>query len=70
LDLSVVTKSGLKEYYVGNEVNVKRGILCIKYPVERAVIDKWEEIEKVGCSPLLGILLGISSTLKYIHFKI
>ncbi len=42
-----ISKSGLKECYVGNEVEEKKGILTIKYPVEHGVIDKWDEIEKV-----------------------
>ena len=42
-----LSKSDFKEYYVGNEAEEKKGILCLKYPVEHGVIDKWDEMEKV-----------------------
>ncbi|XP_028395498.1 actin, clone 302-like isoform X2 [Dendronephthya gigantea] len=40
-------KAGLKECYVGDEIDEKRGILQIKYPVQHGVIDKWDEMEKI-----------------------
>ena len=40
-------KHGLKEWYIGGEVEAKRGVLTLAYPVERGIIDKWDEIEKV-----------------------
>ena len=46
-----ISKSGLKECYVGNEVETKRGVLTIKYPVEHGVIENWDEMEKVGPPP-------------------
>ena len=51
-----LTKTGWKECYVGDEVEEKRAILTIKYPVEHGVIDKWDEMEKVG---LLSILIKV-----------
>ena len=37
----------LKEYYVGYEALRKRGILSMKYPVERGVVCDWDNMEKV-----------------------
>ena len=33
---------------VGDEINAKRGLLCIKYPVEEGIITKWDDIETVS----------------------
>ena len=41
-------KSGLRTLFVGDEAQEKRGILKLRYPVEHGIIDKWDEIEKVG----------------------
>ena len=33
--------------YIGDELEAMRAVLMLKYPVERGIIDKWDEIEKV-----------------------
>jgi actin beta/gamma 1 len=38
---------GNKEYYVGEEAQLKRGILVLKFPLEHGVITNWEDMEKV-----------------------
>lgn len=36
-----------KECYVGDEAQVKRGILVLKYPIEHGIITNWDDMEKV-----------------------
>ena len=42
----------IKDYYVGDEAVKKRGILCLRYPVERGIITNWDDMEKVRMNAL------------------
>ncbi|KAJ1141856.1 hypothetical protein NDU88_008184 [Pleurodeles waltl] len=36
-----------KEHFIGREVEIKRGTLTLRYPVERGIIGSWEDMEKI-----------------------
>jgi len=36
-----------KEAYVGDEAQVKRGVLSLRYPIEHGIINNWEDMEKI-----------------------
>jgi len=37
----------LKDAYVGDEAQAKRGILSIKYPIEHGIVSDWDDMEKI-----------------------
>ena len=40
-------ESDKKDYFVGGEAQEKRSVLNLSHPVKRALIDSWDDMEKV-----------------------
>ncbi|XP_015229708.1 PREDICTED: actin, cytoplasmic-like isoform X1 [Cyprinodon variegatus] len=43
----VMVGMGQKECYVGDEAQVKRGILTLRYPIEHGIINNWDDMERI-----------------------
>ena len=35
------------DYYIGEDVSLKRGFLVVKYPVKSGIIENWDDVEKI-----------------------
>lgn len=44
---NVMVGMGQKELYVGDEAQLKRGVLALRYPVEHAIVTNWDDMEKI-----------------------
>ena len=39
--------AGQKDHYIGSEAQAKRGVLTLKYPIEKGVITDWDDMEAI-----------------------
>ena len=37
----------MRDSYVGAEAQLKRGVLCLSYPIERGIITRWDDMESI-----------------------
>jgi actin beta/gamma 1 len=44
---TIIIGSGDKECYIGDEAQLRRGILLLHTPIEHSIVNKWEEMEKI-----------------------
>lgn len=44
---SAMVGADQKEFYVGKNADEKRGVLNLKYPVEKGIIENWDDMEKI-----------------------
>ena len=44
---SVMVGMGGKDTYVGDEAQSRRGVLCLKKPIEHGIVTNWDDMEKI-----------------------
>ncbi|XP_041362761.1 actin-2-like [Gigantopelta aegis] len=43
----VMVGAVLKDSYIGEEAQLKRGVLSLKYPIEHGIVTNWDDMEKI-----------------------
>ena len=43
----VIAGMDMKDHYIGDEAQARRGILAIKYPIEHGIVTNWDDMEKI-----------------------
>lgn len=38
---------GKKEYFIGDEAQIRKGILILKYSIEYSIVTNWDDIQKI-----------------------
>lgn len=36
-----------KEFYIGDEASQKRGVLKLNYPIDKGIVNNWDDMERV-----------------------
>eukprot|EP01084_Bolivina_argentea_P298164 513769_1 len=44
---AIMVGMGTKDIYIGEEAQIKRGILRLRYPIEHGIITNWDDMEKI-----------------------
>ncbi|KAJ5066969.1 actin-7-related [Anaeramoeba ignava] len=44
---NIMIGMGIREYFVGDEAEAKRGVLKLTYPIENGIVKNWENMEKI-----------------------
>jgi actin-related protein len=45
--VSIIIGPKYKEHYIGDEAQLRRGVLLLHYPIEHGIVTNWEEMEKI-----------------------
>mmetsp|Transcript_404 Transcript_404/g.660 ORF Transcript_404/g.660 Transcript_404/m.660 type:complete len:461 (+) Transcript_404:58-1440(+) len=45
--LNIMAGMGVKDCYIGEEAQSKRGVLALKYPIEHGIVTNWDDMEKI-----------------------
>ena len=43
----IMAGMGLKDSFIGDEAQSKRGVLALKYPIEHGIVSNWDDMEKI-----------------------
>lgn len=44
---NMISSTGSGSSYIGDFAQMERGILTLKYPIERGIVRDWEDMEKI-----------------------
>lgn len=42
-----MTRMGLKESYIGDEAQTRRGVLSLRYPIDHGIVTNWDDMKKI-----------------------
>ena len=56
-----VMDAGQRDSYVGDEAQIKRGILDVMYPIEHGIVTNWDDMEKIWSYTFYNELLILKS---------
>ena len=61
---------GKKEYFIGDEALIRKGILILKYSIEFSIVTNWDDMQKILDHAFYNISMYPEKNTKYLLLRL